>query len=187
MVQNLKSRLGVQSEEQHNWPPFDRLTPPHHPCREVRLVLLSQTRGLGGKVGSVHLEQAKKKSRLAQITGDNSDYCKMKSLTDRQTGKYYKGSEETHRTEQKPNDNWKRCLAVKTGVTRFSEGARLHNMKTPLTQMLIKHVKQDWFFCSVFVSHSLHSFLEIRLSVSRKCFQLKSSSIFHQLHPGTST
>lgn len=111
----------------------------------------------------------------------------MKSLTDRQTGKYYKGSEETHRTEQKPNDNWKRCLAVKTGVTRFSEGARLHNMKTPLTQMLIKHVKQDWFFCSVFVSHSLHSFLEIRLSVSRKCFQLKSSSIFHQLHPGTST
>lgn len=56
MVQNLKSRLGVQSKEQHNWPPFDRLTPPHHPCREVRLVLLSQTRGLGGKVGSIHLE-----------------------------------------------------------------------------------------------------------------------------------
>lgn len=41
IVENLKRRLGVQTEEQHivhNWPPFDRLTPPHHPGTEVRLV-----------------------------------------------------------------------------------------------------------------------------------------------------
>lgn len=168
MVQNLKSRLGVQTREQHNRPPFDRLTPPHRPCREVRLVP-SQARGLGGEVGSVHLEKV--------TTGENSGYCGMRNRRpDRQPGQMITGSLEVGGF----TCFWRRQAEQHENGADTDSDEKLRRSGTKLTQ---RHRQSYWFFCSVFLSHSLHSFLEIRLSVSRKCLQLKSSSIVHQLHP----